>query len=133
MAEKKMATTIRAVVSPNGPGSNAPNGLASSSTTANGTVNERHANETTSNANPPPTSQAFGIHPLHLGMIFLTNLELGYLTPPLGLNLFLAAYRFDKPVVAIYRSAVPFLLVLALVVLLVTYVPVLTLGIAGAE
>ncbi len=76
-----------------------------------------------------PISQAFGIHPVHLGMIFLTNLELGYLTPPLGLNLFLAAFRFDKPVVAIYRSAVPFLLVLALVVLLVTYVPELIIGV----
>ena len=78
-----------------------------------------------------PIGQAFGIHPLHLGMIFLVNLELGYLTPPLGLNLFLAAYRFDKPVVSIYRSAVPFLLVLVMVVLVVTYVPGLIIGVPG--
>ncbi len=76
-----------------------------------------------------PISQAFGIHPLHLGMIFLTNLELGYLTPPLGLNLFLAAFRFDKPVVTVYRSALRFLLVLVLVVLVVTYVPALIIGV----
>ena len=78
-----------------------------------------------------PIGQAFGIHPLHLGMIFLVNLELGYLTPPLGLNLFLAAYRFDKLVVSIYRSAVPFLLVLVMVVLVVTYVPGLIIGVPG--
>ena len=73
-----------------------------------------------------PISQQFGIHPLHLGMIFLTNLELGYLTPPVGMNLFLASYRFDKPLVQVYRHAIPFFLVLLLVVLLITYVPALT-------
>ena len=76
-----------------------------------------------------PISQVFDIHPLHLGMIFLTNLELGYLTPPVGMNLFLAAYRFDKPLVQIYRTALPFLLVLLLVVILVTYVPALIIGV----
>lgn len=75
-----------------------------------------------------PISEAFGIHPLHLGMIFLANLELGYLTPPVGMNLFLASYRFDKPLVHIYRDAIPFLLVLLVVVLLITYVPALTIG-----
>ena len=75
-----------------------------------------------------PIGQAFGIHPLHLGMIFLVNLELGYLTPPVGLNLFLAAYRFERPVTEIYRCVVPFLLVLLLVVLAVTYLPWLILG-----
>jgi len=79
-----------------------------------------------------PISQVFGIHPLHLGMIFLTNLELGYLTPPVGMNLFLASYRFDKPLIEVYRFAVPFLLLLLLVVLLITYVPALTLGVAGS-
>ncbi|MFQ5958418.1 MAG: TRAP transporter large permease subunit, partial [Alphaproteobacteria bacterium] len=78
-----------------------------------------------------PISQAFGIDPLHLGMIFLVNLELGYLTPPVGMNLFLAAFRFDKPLVEVYRSALPFLLALALVVLLVTYVPALIIGVEG--
>ena len=76
-----------------------------------------------------PIGAAFGIDPLHLAMIFLVNLELGYLTPPLGLNLFLAAYRFERPVLAIYRSSLPFLLVLAVVVLLVTYVPALIIGV----
>ena len=75
-----------------------------------------------------PIGQAFGIHPLHLGMIFLVNLELGYLTPPVGLNLFLSAYRFERPVTEIYRCVVPFLLVLLLVVLAVTYLPWLILG-----
>ncbi len=75
-----------------------------------------------------PISQVFGIHPLHLGMIFLANLELGYLTPPVGMNLFLASYRFEKPLVHIYRDVIPFLLVLLCVVLLITYVPALTIG-----
>jgi TRAP-type C4-dicarboxylate transport system permease large subunit len=76
-----------------------------------------------------PISQAFNIDPLHLGVIFLANLELGYLTPPVGMNLFLASYRFERPLVQVYRYAVPFLLVLAAVVLLITYVPSLTLGV----
>ncbi|MGE5838371.1 MAG: TRAP transporter large permease, partial [Deltaproteobacteria bacterium] len=74
-------------------------------------------------------SQVFNIDPLHLGVIFLANLELGYLTPPVGMNLFLASYRFERPLVEVYRYAVPFLLVLAAVVLLITYVPSLTLGV----
>ena len=76
-----------------------------------------------------PIASVFGIHPLHLGMIFLVNLELGYLTPPVGMNLFLASYRLDKPLLEVYRSVVPFLLVLAIVVLLVTYVPELIIGV----
>lgn len=78
-----------------------------------------------------PISQVFGINPLHLGMIFLANLELGYLTPPVGMNLFLASYRFEKPLIQVYRDALPFLLLLLVVVLLITYVPALTIG-AGA-
>jgi len=62
-------------------------------------------------------------------MIFLANLELGYLTPPVGMNLFLASYRFEKPLIQVYRDAVPFLLLLLVVVLLITYVPALTLGV----
>jgi tripartite ATP-independent transporter DctM subunit len=76
-----------------------------------------------------PIGQVFGIHPLHLGMIFLVNLELGYLTPPVGMNLFLAAYRFDKPLTEVYRGALPFLLVLLLVVLMVTYLPAIIVGV----
>ena len=73
-----------------------------------------------------PISQVFDIDPLHLGIIFLANLELGYLTPPVGMNLFLSSYRFEKPLVEVYRAAVPFLILLAAVVLLITYVPILT-------
>ncbi len=76
-----------------------------------------------------PIAAVFGIHPLHLGIIFLANLELGYLTPPVGMNLFLAAYRFEKPVVEVWRAGLPFLLLLALVVLLVTYVPWIVIGV----
>jgi tripartite ATP-independent transporter DctM subunit len=76
-----------------------------------------------------PISQIYGIHPLHLGMIFLVNLELGYLTPPVGMNLFLASYRLDKPLMEVYKSAIPFLIVLALVVLLITYFPGLIIGV----
>ncbi len=76
-----------------------------------------------------PLGVAFGIDPIHLGIIFIANLELGYLTPPVGVNLFLAAYRFERPLLVIYRAALPMLLILALGVLLITYVPWLTTGI----
>ncbi len=76
-----------------------------------------------------PMATAFGVHPIHLGVIFLANLELGYLTPPVGLNLFLAASRFNKPLTSLFRYVLPFLLIMALSVLLITYVPDLSLGI----
>jgi tripartite ATP-independent transporter DctM subunit len=76
-----------------------------------------------------PMAELFGLHPLHLAMIFLVNLELGYLTPPVGLNLFLAAYRFERPLAEIYMSVLPFLLALLLVVLAVTYLPWLIIGV----
>ena len=75
-----------------------------------------------------PLGLAFGVDPIHLGIIFVANLELGYLTPPVGLNLFLASYRFERPLLKIYRAAVPALVILGVGVLLITYVPVLTLG-----
>lgn len=75
-----------------------------------------------------PLGLAFGVDPIHLGIIFVANLELGYLTPPVGLNLFLASYRFERPLLAVYRAAVPALLILGFGVLLITYVPWLTLG-----
>ena len=75
-----------------------------------------------------PLGLAFGVDPVHLGIIFVANLELGYLTPPVGLNLFLASYRFERPLLKIYRAAVPALVILGVGVLLITYVPVLTLG-----
>lgn len=73
-----------------------------------------------------PLGVAFGIDPIHLGIIFLANLELGYLTPPVGMNLFLASYRFGKPMGFVYRAVVPMLLVLLVGVLIITYVPPLT-------
>ena len=76
-----------------------------------------------------PIGAAFGIDPIHLGIIFVANLELGYLTPPVGLNLFLASYRFDRPLLEVYRAALPMLAILGIGVLLITYVPWLTTGI----
>ncbi len=74
-----------------------------------------------------PVSEAFGVDRLHLGIMFLANLELGYLTPPMGMNLFLASYRFNKPLLQVYRGTLPFLLILLAVVLIVTYLPGLLL------
>ena len=73
-----------------------------------------------------PMGEAFGIDPVHLGIIFLANMELGYLTPPVGMNLFLSSYRFQKPLMEVCRAVVPWLLVLLGGVLIITYVPVLT-------
>ena len=75
-----------------------------------------------------PVAEQFGINPLHLGIIFIANLELGFLTPPVGLNLFLASYRFDRPLLEVYRASVPLLVILGFGVLVITYVPWLTLG-----
>ena len=76
-----------------------------------------------------PLGVAFGVHPAHLGIIFIANLELGYLTPPVGLNLFLASYRFKRPLLEVARATLPMLAILGTGVLLITYVPWLTLGI----
>ena len=73
-----------------------------------------------------PMGQAFGVDPVHLGIVFLANLELGYLTPPVGMNLFLSSYRFSKPLSEVYRSVVPILVVLFVGVLCITYLPALT-------
>lgn len=73
-----------------------------------------------------PLGQLFGIDPIHLGIIFLANLELGYLTPPVGLNLYLASYRFEEPITKIYREVLPFLFIQLTAVLLITYFPFLS-------
>ncbi len=78
-----------------------------------------------------PMGESFGVHPVQLGIIFLANLELGYFTPPVGMNLFLASYRFETPLVEIYKKVVPFLLVLLVMVLLITYVPWFSLAFLG--
>jgi tripartite ATP-independent transporter DctM subunit len=73
-----------------------------------------------------PLAPVFGVDPVHLGVIFLANLQLGYLTPPVGMNLFLAAYRFDRSLGEVYRAVFPFLLILLLGVLAITYIPTLS-------
>ncbi len=75
-----------------------------------------------------PMGAAYGIDPVHLGVIFLANMELGYLMPPMGENLFLSSFRFNKPLSSICVSTLPFLLILLGAVLLITYVPAMTLG-----
>ena len=76
-----------------------------------------------------PLGLAFGVDPVHLGVIFLANLELGFLLPPIGLNLFLSASRFETPMTRLYRHVVPFLIILGLGVLLITYVPWISTGV----
>ena len=78
-----------------------------------------------------PVGLAFGIDPLHLGIIFLANMELGFLTPPVGMNLFFASYRFGKPVSEVCRAVMPYFWVLLAGVLLVTYLPALTMWLPG--
>lgn len=70
-----------------------------------------------------PIATGYGVDPIHLGIIFLTNLQIGYCTPPVGLNLFLASYRFEKPIVELYRSTLPFLGLLIVTLLIITYFP----------
>lgn len=79
-----------------------------------------------------PVAVAYGIHPVHLGIIFLANMQIGYFTPPVGMNLFIASYRFGKPITELYRAALPFMAVLILALLLITYVPWLSLGLIEA-
>ncbi len=75
-----------------------------------------------------PMAAAYGIDPLHLGVVFLANLELGFLFPPMGLNLILSSSRFGKPLTQLYKVALPFLAILAAGVLAITYVPAMTTG-----
>jgi tripartite ATP-independent transporter DctM subunit len=76
--------------------------------------------------------KAFGVDPVHLGIIFLANLELGYLTPLVGLNLFFASYRFGKPVVEIFRAVLPLFVALSAGVLAITYLPWLSTALPAA-
>ncbi|MGR9099331.1 MAG: TRAP transporter large permease [Gammaproteobacteria bacterium] len=73
-----------------------------------------------------PTAIGYGIHPVHLGIIFLANMQIGYLTPPIGMNLFIASYRFNRPVTELYKATWPFMLILLVAVLIITYVPQLS-------
>lgn len=74
-----------------------------------------------------PIALSYGIDPVHLGIIFLTNMEIGYSTPPVGMNLFIAAFRFNKPVLRLYLAALPFLIILLIGLILITYIPDLSL------
>jgi len=74
-----------------------------------------------------PIAVGYGIHPVHLGIIFLANMQIGYFTPPVGMNLFIASYRFNKPITEIYSATIPFMFVMMAAVLIITYVPELSL------
>jgi len=70
-----------------------------------------------------PIAVSYGIHPIHLGIIFLANMQIGYLTPPVGMNLFIASYRFNKSITELYQATLPFMLMLLIAVFIITYVP----------
>ena len=74
-----------------------------------------------------PIAIGYGIDPVHLGIIFLANMQIGYITPPVGMNLFIASYRFERPVLEVYRATIPFFIILLLTVLVITYWPALSL------
>jgi tripartite ATP-independent transporter DctM subunit len=74
-----------------------------------------------------PVAAEFGVDPIHLGMIFLSAMQLGYLTPPVGLNLFIASYRFNQPIMTVYAATLPFLLILFVTVIIITFWPGLSL------
>jgi TRAP-type C4-dicarboxylate transport system permease large subunit len=78
-----------------------------------------------------PVALGYGIHPIHLGIVFLAAMELGYLTPPVGLNLFISSYRFDKDIAEVYAATLPFLLVLLVCVVIIAFVPQLSLFLLG--
>lgn len=74
-----------------------------------------------------PVAQEYGINPVHLGIIFLANLEIGYSMPPVGLNLIISCIRFEKPVVQLYRACLPFIIMMILALLVITYMPWMSL------
>jgi C4-dicarboxylate transporter DctM subunit len=74
-----------------------------------------------------PIARDFGVDPVHMAMIFLTNLEIGYLHPPIGINLFIASNRFKKPITTLYAASIPFLILMTIALIIITYVPALSL------
>jgi C4-dicarboxylate transporter DctM subunit len=74
-----------------------------------------------------PVAVGYGIHPVHLGIIFLANMQVGYFTPPVGMNLFIASYRFKKPLLELYSATLPFMLILLVALAMITYIPILSL------
>ena len=75
-----------------------------------------------------PVAIGYDIHPIHFGIIFLANMQIGYFTPPIGMNLFIASYRFKRSITDLYQASLPFMLVLLIALALITYVPWLSLG-----
>ena len=69
---------------------------------------------------------------MHLGIIFLANMQIGYFTPPVGMNLFIASFRFQKPLLELYAASLPFMLVLLVALILITYVPWFSMGLIGS-
>ena len=80
-----------------------------------------------------PVAASFNVDPVHLGMVFLATMQLGYLTPPVGLNLFIAGYRFDKPIVEVYLSTLPFFAILLVSVAIIAFWPDLSLWLLRAS
>ena len=78
-----------------------------------------------------PIATGYHIDPVHLGIIFLANMQIGYFTPPVGMNLFIAGYRFEKPIFTVYRATLPFFFILLAAVLIITYWPALSLYLPG--
>jgi len=74
-----------------------------------------------------PLANRYQVDPVHLGIIFLANLEIGYMTPPVGINLFIASQRFGKSILTLFQSAMPFLLIMLIWLLMISYIPSLTL------
>lgn len=80
-----------------------------------------------------PMAVGYGIHPVHLGIIFLANMQIGYFTPPVGMNLFIASYRFQKPVTELYNATIPFMFILIVSVLIITYWPDLSMYLVNGQ
>ncbi len=74
-----------------------------------------------------PVALGFGVDPVHLGIIFLANMQIGYFTPPIGMNLFIASYRFKRPIAELYRATIPFMFVLLFALIVITYIPEVSL------
>lgn len=74
-----------------------------------------------------PVALSYGIHPVHLGIVFLANMQIGYFTPPVGMNLFIASFRFKQPIIVLYRATIPFMIALLVALALITWIPWLSL------
>lgn len=74
-----------------------------------------------------PIAEQFGVNPFHLAIVFLTNLEIGYITPPVGINLFISSFRFNKSVTELYKISLPYLFLMLFALIVITYIPWLTL------